>query len=199
MNIHWVKRKKLKEADYNPRTLKEKDYKDIKNSLKKFGFVEPVVVNKNKERNGIIVGGHQRVMIARELGIEDIPVVYVDLDIKDEKELNIRLNKNLGRFDYDVLANNFELEDLFDWGFEEWELGTHNELLEIPEDIKDLEVDENKFSTNDLVERGLYTKFELLMTLQNKKELISKLNYIKDKQNYEKLEEALMYLVKGEN
>ena len=185
MNIHWDKRKKLKEADYNPRTLKEKDYKDIKNSLKKFGFVEPVVVNKNKERNGIIVGGHQRVMIARELGIEDIPVVYVDLDIKDEKELNIRLNKNLGRFDYDVLANNFELEDLFDWGFEEWELGTHNELLEIPEDIKDLEVDENKFSTNDLVERGLYTKFELLMTLQNKKELISKLNYIKDKQNYE--------------
>ena len=98
-----------------------------------------------------------------------------------------------------MLANNFELEDLFDWGFEEWELGTHNELLEIPEDIKDLEVDENKFSTNDLVERGLYTKFELLMTLQNKKELISKLNYIKDKQNYEKLEEALMYLVKGEN
>ena len=132
MNVHYVKANKLKEAEYNPRTLKDKDFKDIKKSLEKFGFVEPVVVNKNKNRDSVIVGGHQRVMIAKGLGIKDIPVVYVDLDLEQEKELNIRLNKNMGKFDYDILANNFDTEDLFNWGFEDWELGVHNELLEIP-------------------------------------------------------------------
>ena len=135
-------------------------------------------------------------MIAKGLGIKDIPVVYVDLDLEQEKELNIRLNKNMGKFDYDILANNFDTEDLFNWGFEDWELGVHNEELEIPDDIKDFNP-EKDYDTNDLIAKGLYTRFELLMTMDNKKSLVEKLNYIKDKENYDKLEQALMHLVKG--
>ena len=188
----------LNVAEYNPRIIKEKEFKHIKKSLKKFGFVEPIVVNKRKERFNVIVGGHQRINVAKELGITEVPVFYVDLDIEEERELNIRLNKNMGKFDYDVLANNFDLDDLFDWGFEDWELGVHNELLEIPDDVKNFEDDdEDKWTKQELVEKGIYAKFELLMRMDNKKELIRVLNQIKEKENFKKLEQCLMYLVKG--
>ena len=198
MKVTMVNISEINVAEYNPRTIKEKDFKHIKKSLKKFGFVEPIVVNKNKDRFNVIVGGHQRVNVAKELGIKEVPVVYVNLDEEREKELNIRLNKNMGKFDYDVLANNFDLDDLFDWGFEDWELGVHNDLLDVPEDIKNFEDDdENTWTKQELVEKGIFAKFELLMKMENKKELIRVLNQIKTKENYEKMEQCLMYLVKG--
>ena len=66
-----------------------------------FGIVEPVVVNK---RTGRIVGGHQRVKAAEAQGIEQLPVVHVDLDETQEKQLNIALNRISGEFDVDKLA-----------------------------------------------------------------------------------------------
>lgn len=113
-------------AEYNPRVLTDKEYKDIKQSLKEFGLVDPVIVNMHKDRKNIIVGGHQRVKIWSDLGNDTIPTVEVILPFKKEQELNVRLNKNTGQFDYDILANMFETDELIDWGFEEWEFGIDN-------------------------------------------------------------------------
>ena len=60
--------------------------------------------------------------VARELGIDPVPTVEVNLTLEQERELNVRLNKNTGSFDWDILANEFEVEDLVDWGFTEDEL-----------------------------------------------------------------------------
>src|SRR5210317_1167495 len=98
----------LKQADYNPRQLTEKQHKELTDSLEKFGFVDPVLVNKNKTRKNIIIGGHQRVKVATMLGIEKVPCVELDLNEEQEKELNVRLNKNTGEWDWDMLANNFD-------------------------------------------------------------------------------------------
>ena len=57
-------------AEYNPRKLSPEQKKTIKDSITRFGLVDPVLVNINKERKGIIIGGHQRTMIARELGFK---------------------------------------------------------------------------------------------------------------------------------
>ena len=113
----------LKHADYNPRELTKKQYEELKNSLIKYEFVQPVVVNIHPDRKNIIVGGHQRVRIAQELNIENIPCIEVNLPEDDEKELNIRLNKNQGQWDWDKLANHFDISHLTDCGF------TENELL----------------------------------------------------------------------
>lgn len=75
-------------------------------------------MNKNKERENIIIGGHQRARIWGEMGNETIPCVELDLTLDKEKELNIRLNKNTGTWDWDTLANQFEELELQDWGFE---------------------------------------------------------------------------------
>jgi len=119
MKIEKVKIAELNPAEYNPRRMTNKQYEDLKNSLEKFGLVDPIIINSDNT----VVGGHQRLRIMRELGAEFVPVVRVNLSKEDEKELNIRLNKNTGEFDLDVLANNFEVDELKDWGFKDVELG----------------------------------------------------------------------------
>ena len=102
MKIEYVNIEELKPSEYNPRTLSDKQHEDIKKSLERFGFVDPVIVNKHKDRHNIIVGGHQRVKVAKDLGHDTVPVYYVELSKTKEKELNIRLNKNTGDWNFDI-------------------------------------------------------------------------------------------------
>jgi len=109
-------------AEYNPRELTQDQHQDLKDSITRFGFVDPLIVNTHKERKNILVGGHQRLRIAKELGYKDVPCVEVDLTPDKEKELNVRLNKNTGQWDWDALANHFDVGELLEWGFSEDEL-----------------------------------------------------------------------------
>ena len=109
-------------AEYNPRQLTAEQFEQIKGSLQRFGFVDPVIINEHPDRSDIIVGGHQRVKVARELGIDEVPTVAVNLPLERERELNVRLNKNLGEWDWDILANNFDAGELIEWGFSDEEL-----------------------------------------------------------------------------
>lgn len=127
-------------AEYNPRQLTKDQYSQLKDSIKRFGLVDPLIVNKNKERKNILVGGHQRFKIAKEMGIDEIPCVEVDLTLDAEKELNIRLNKNVGEWDYDALANYFDVGELTDWGFSNDELQFYEDE---EKEIKDLSNDLN--------------------------------------------------------
>src|SRR5438093_543504 len=87
-------------SPYNPRRISDHDLEALRRSLKFFGTVEPVIVNR---RSGHIVGGHQRVKAALEEDIEELPVVYVDLDDPSEKQLNLALNKIGGEWDSEKL------------------------------------------------------------------------------------------------
>ena len=109
-------------AEYNPRQLTKDQYQNLKDSISRFGLVDPIIVNSNKDRKNIIVGGHQRVKVAKDMDIEFVPVIEVDLSYDKERELNVRLNKNTGEWDMDVLANMFDMDELIDWGFNEKEL-----------------------------------------------------------------------------
>jgi ParB-like chromosome segregation protein Spo0J len=94
----------------------------LKRSIDKYGFVENVVYNKKTKR---IVGGHQRVAAAAELGMEKIPVHVVDLSEKDEKILNIALNRISGEWDNEKLEEilrELEPEDRIGTGFSEAEI-----------------------------------------------------------------------------
>jgi len=117
-------------AEYNPRQLTKDQYQGLKDSITRFGLVDPVIINKHKERDNIIVGGHQRVKIAKDLGYKEVPCVEVNLTPEKERELNIRLNKNTGEWDWDSLANYFDVSDLLEWGFTDDELQFEPELVE---------------------------------------------------------------------
>ena len=109
-------------AEYNPRQLTKDQYKNLKDSITRFGLVDPLIVNTHKDRKNILVGGHQRARVAKDLGFDKVPVVEVSLPLDQEKELNIRLNRNTGEWDYDALANYFDVGELTEWGFTDDEL-----------------------------------------------------------------------------
>ena len=93
----------LKPAEYNPRKkLKpgDKEYKKIKASIEEFGFADPLVVNADMT----IIGGHQRLTVAIDLGYTEVPCAVVDVDKTREKALNIALNKITGQWDDEMLA-----------------------------------------------------------------------------------------------
>jgi ParB/RepB/Spo0J family partition protein len=161
MELEKIKIEKLEPATYNPRQISTKQYKDLKESITKFGIVDPLIVNKNSYT---IVGGHQRYKICKELGYKEIGCIILDLNTEQERELNIRLNKNTGDFDMDILANEFDIEELTDWGFKEIDLGLN--IDKIPDDLSDklelqykLEVDvtsekEQEELYNELTKKG---------------------------------------------
>ncbi len=110
-------------ADYNPRTLSEKQYSDLKRSIEKYGIVQPLIINNHLEHKNKVIGGHQRLRVAKDLGYETVPCIYETWDGGDEKHLNLILNKTGGSWDYDSLANHFNTDMLFDVGFTEFDLG----------------------------------------------------------------------------
>src|SRR3990167_7931769 len=98
MEIIIRKISELKAAEYNPRKISKHDLEALTESIRKFGTVEPVIVNKFKGMEDIIIGGHQRVKAAKSMGLTEIPTVELKLNEKQEQELNIRLNRNSYQF-----------------------------------------------------------------------------------------------------
>lgn len=128
MNIVRRKISELKHPKYNPRQISEKDFKHLCKSLETFAAVEPAVINTHKGREGIIIGGNQRIRAAQALGWDEYPCYEIELEPKKERELNIRLNKNTGEWDMDLLANNFDVGDLVDWGFNDEDFDMKKDL-----------------------------------------------------------------------
>lgn len=124
MKWHTEQRKinDLVPYEHNPRQLTEKQQKDLQASIEKFDLAEIPAIN----TDNMILAGHQRLRIMQLLGrgdeLIDVRVPDKKLTVKEVKEYNVRSNKNTGQWDYDILANHFELDDLKLWGFEEWEL-----------------------------------------------------------------------------
>ena len=143
-----IEKKKISDlipAPYNPRQSTAKQEKHLKESLEKFGLVEPIIFNK---QTGYIVGGHFRVRELKKLGINEIECVIVDLNEEDEKELNIRLNANTGGWDWDTLANDWDVVDLEAWGLEIPQFDTVEEQV-IEEEQEEMNVIELKFYDKD--------------------------------------------------
>lgn len=124
----------LTPADYNPRQMTKEQAADLRSSIQKFGLIDPLIVNTHPDRYNILVGGHMRLQIAKELGLKEVPCVEVQLTEAEEKQLNIRLNKNTGEWDWDALANHFDADDLLDLGFKDWELGLKDTDLAVTAD-----------------------------------------------------------------
>lgn len=132
IKIELVDIDKLKPSAYNPRTWTEETTKQLTESILQFGLVDPLLVNGSESRRNVLIGGHFRYKVAKDLGYKQVPVVYLDIpDETKEKELNLRLNKVLGDWNWEMLAE-FDTSMLSDVGFSSEEL----------DQIFDLEVDE---------------------------------------------------------
>jgi ParB-like chromosome segregation protein Spo0J len=122
MKIEEIKIEKLKEAEYNPRQMDQEQLNSLKNSIEKYGLVEPIVCNQDMT----VIGGHQRLKALKELGKTVASCVILDLDKNQEKVLNLALNKIVGDWaqeKLEKLVNSMkDFEDLYLTGFSNVEL-----------------------------------------------------------------------------
>ncbi len=127
--------KNLKDYSKNPRKLSKHQYEHLKTSIEKFGLIDKPIVTED----GLLIGGHQRKRVLEKSGIKEVECYVPDrvLSDKEIEELNIRLNKNTGEWDFDILANQWEKPDLISWGFTETEIPTMTEL-DVVEDAGDV-------------------------------------------------------------
>jgi len=108
MIIQKIPTDQINPAAYNPRKdlqPGDPEYEKLKRSMQEFGYVEPIVWN---ERTGNIVGGHQRLKVLIDMGMQEVDCVVVDLDEAKEKALNLALNKIQGDWDYAKLKDLLE-------------------------------------------------------------------------------------------
>lgn len=110
----------------NPRQMTKDQEGQIRESIDEFGLVDLPSIN----LDNTIIGGHQRIAILKKEEVKEIEVRVPSrmLTEKEIEKLNVRLNKNHAEWDWDILANEFEIEDLLECGFSEQEL--HLDALE---------------------------------------------------------------------
>ncbi len=139
LTIQTVKIEALNLAPYNPRSWSEEAISQLTDSIKRFGMVDPLIANSAPNRQNVLIGGHFRLKVAKDLGFTEVPVTYVHIvDEAKEKELNLRLNRNHGDWNWDLLAE-FDEAMLSDIGFSSQELDTIFDIEEIVPEPFDLE------------------------------------------------------------
>lgn len=161
LKIELVDISELKPSAYNPRRFDEQAIAGLTESIKQFGMVDPLLVNGSKERKNTLIGGHFRYKIAKDLGYEQVPVVYLDIqDESKEKELNLRLNKNQGDWDYELLAE-FDESLLADVGFDSEELDAifdidmdEPENFDLEKELKKLDIKKVEAKKGDIYQLG---------------------------------------------
>ena len=99
---------KLKPANYNPRTISEKDLRSLVKNMSEFGHLGILIANR-KTNN--LISGHQRLKVAKLLKMKEIAVVWIDVSLRKEKILNIGMNKISGEWDMPMLKDLLEEVD----------------------------------------------------------------------------------------
>ena len=147
-------------SEYNPRKWSEAAIKQLSESVKRFGVVDPLIVNRAPNRLNIVIGGHFRLKVAKDLGYKEIPVAYINIpDIEREKELNIRLNKNTGEWDWKMLGD-FDESFLTDVGFSSEELDDifdiedFHEVFDLEKELRKLDINKIKVQKGDIYKFG---------------------------------------------
>jgi len=110
----------------NPRRIPDAELEALTRSIREFGLVDPIIA---RAKDKTVIGGHQRLLAARRLGLKEVPVIFLDLSKEKAQLLNVALNKISGDFDQELLAR--LLADLAQTpdldltlsGFEEKEIG----------------------------------------------------------------------------
>lgn len=124
MNPHWTTElrpvESLSEWAENPRKITSEQFEKLKDSIRKYGFHDVIKI----DTDGTIVSGHQRKRALQELGIKMVWTMTPDRALTPQERQAIAIESNLHRgvFDFDILASNFELPELLEYGFNEKDL-----------------------------------------------------------------------------
>ena len=117
MDIKTVSISKIKSNPNNPRLIKDDKFAKLVTSIKEFPEmlnIRPIVVNKDM----VILGGNMRFKACKEAGLKEIPIIIADLTEEQEREFIIKDNISGGEWDWNLLANEWDSDQLTGWGLD---------------------------------------------------------------------------------
>lgn len=220
LNIKKIKIEDIKPARYNPRSISDKDFKKLSESIEQFGLVDPIIINL---KNHNIIGGHQRFdylyyekkdteLHLIELG--DIGWVFsdTDLEIKDdnhEKALNLALNRISGEWNYDELNKlldelaEFDLDKVtgFDYDLDEIDyefipLNDEYTNYDIGDDDEILEDDDELIDDNDIHDKSIEENSKEKNTATKTDEIVITITKNNNSEKYITTSQELIKLIK---
>lgn len=187
--IKKVKIAEVKPNPNNPRLIKDDKFRKLVKSIQEFPdmlSVRPIVVNKDM----VVLGGNMRLKAIKEAGYKDIAVEIVDWTEDQQKEFIVKDNASFGEWDWDDLANNWDEEQLVEWGVDTWVSKSNDDLLEL-----DAKTEEESTNIPKITDEG-YSLFEIVMLHENKVHLFDVLNQVKKEFLFDKTEDALMEIIR---
>jgi hypothetical protein len=118
MEIRSVKLSEIKSNPNNPRIIKDDKFRKLVNSIQEFPKmleIRPIVVNADM----IVLGGNMRLKACKEAGLKEVPIIFAaDLTEDEQKQFIIKDNVGFGEWDWDMIANEWDSQELQDWGFD---------------------------------------------------------------------------------
>lgn len=138
--IEVVHISQIKKNPNNPRLIKDDKFFKLVESIKQFPEmlnIRPIVVNDDM----VVLGGNMRLKASQEAGLQEIPIIRTSLTEEQQKEFIIKDNVGFGEWDWDLLANEWNEEELNQWGldipsFQVEELEAEEDDYEMPEQIQ---------------------------------------------------------------
>ena len=150
-----VKIQEVKLNPNNPRLIKDDKFKKLVQSIKDFPEmlnIRPIVVNKDM----IILGGNMRYKACKEAGLKEVPIIIADLTEAQQREFLIKDNTSGGEWDWEVLANEWNSEQLADWGLDIPSFATDVDYSILDDD----DVSEQLENMTDGVKKAIQIEFE---------------------------------------
>ena len=187
--IKKVKISEVKPNPNNPRLIKDDKFKKLVKSIQEFPDmlnVRPIVVNKDM----VVLGGNMRLKAIKEAGYKEIAVDIVDWTEDQQKEFIVKDNASFGEWNWDDLANNWDEEQLVEWGVDTWVNKSNDDLLELGDKTQ-----EENTNAPKITDEG-YSLFEIVMLHENKLYLFNVLNQVKREFLFDKTEDALMEIIR---
>jgi len=140
MKSKIIKLSAIKQNPNNPRSINKDKFAKLVKSIEEFPRMlelRPIVLNKDN----IVLGGNMRLKACKHIGLTEVPVVYADdLTEEEQRQFIIKDNVGFGDWDWELLANEWDVSDLAVWGLDVWqpEEETDKELTDISEKINEV-------------------------------------------------------------
>ena len=138
----------------NPRIIKDDKFKKLVKSIKDFPQMlelRPIVVNDDM----VVLGGNMRLRACKEAGLKEVPIIMAnELTDEQQKEFIVKDNVGFGEWDWDILANEWDVDKLEEWGLDGFPFDTEEELEAEEDDFDTTPPEEPITALGDLYEIG---------------------------------------------
>ena len=158
MKTEKVKINKIKNNPNNPRLIKDDKFKKLVKSVKEFPEmleIRPIVVDKDN----IVLGGNMRLRACQEAGLKEVHIIQADqLTEKQQREFIIKDNVGFGEWDWDDIANNWDSDEIENWGFDVWLMPDETDYDLLNDEDLESELD----SMRSEVKKAICIEFDLI-------------------------------------